>query len=422
MFKKIIWTLGSKLLSSVLNFLIVILTTQLLGATGRGEISLLLIDITVIAMVSGLLGGPALIYLTPRHELFKLLFPANVWALLSGVVCTLLLGAFKLISAGQELDVFVLALIMNLMSINNTLLTGKEKIRESNIVTMVQIVLMIGVLYVLLVPMHQLSLRSYLTAMYVSYGIGLLLSWIYLRRELTNFRLQGWLEVISKGLRYGFHAQSANMLQLLNFRLSYYLLNYYFNTALVGIYSTGVSVGEAVWIIGRSSASVQYARVANANDEAYSRQLTLRLSKVSFLLTLGILIPFLVVPEAVFTWVFGHEFGEVKTVMFWLAPGVASFGLTIIYGHYFSGIGKIYLNTLASAVGLVITLILGFSLIPTYGLLGAGICSSGSYLGSSVFLTWAFIRETKAGTKELLPSKADLAYFREQAALMLGRK
>ena len=422
MFNKIIWTLGSKLVSSVLNFLIVILTTQLLGAAGRGEISLLLIDITVIAMVSGLLGGPALIYLTPRNDLFKLLFPATLWALVSGLLCTTLLRVFNLIAPGQELDVFAIALIMNLMSINNTLLTGREKIRESNIVNMIQIGLMIAVLYFVLVILNERSLRSYLTAMYVSYGIGLLVSWIYLRRELTTFTLHGWLDVISKGLRYGFHAQSANLLQLLNFRLSYYLLNHYFSTALVGIYSTGVSLGEAVWIIGRSSASVQYARVSNTNDKEYSRQLTLRLSKVSFLLTLGLLIPFLIVPKDVFTWIFGHEFGDVKMVMLWLAPGVASFGLTIIYGHYFSGIGKIYLNTLASAVGLVITLILGFSLIPTYGLLGAGICSSGSYLGSSVFLTWAFIRETKATTKELLPSKADLAYFREQAALMLGNK
>jgi hypothetical protein len=38
-----------------------------------------------------------------------------------------------------------------------------------------------------------------------------------------------------------------------------------------------------------------------------------------------------------------------------------------------------------------------------------------------VFLTWAFIRETKATTRELLPSQADLAYFREKVAVMLGK-
>ena len=50
-----------------------------------------------------------------------------------------------------------------------------------------------------------------------------------------------------------------------------------------------------------------------------------------------------------------------------LAPGVLLYGIFLILGHYYSGSGRYFMNTIAALCGLVVTLGCGFTLIPRFG-------------------------------------------------------
>ena len=86
---KIIGTIFTKGLVAVINFLVVILTAQYMGSTGRGEVSIMYLNVSLILLVNDLVGGGALVYMVPKIGLKKCLLPSLCWALITSIVLTL---------------------------------------------------------------------------------------------------------------------------------------------------------------------------------------------------------------------------------------------------------------------------------------------------------------------------------------------
>jgi len=193
----------------------------------------------------------------------------------------------------------------------------------------------------------------------------------------------------------GFFNQIAVFTQLLSFRMSYYLLNYYFGPEEVGIYSNAVSVAESVWLIGRSMATVQHSRIVNTNDAEYSLGLTSKINSINFLITAILVIIMAFIPDRFYTWVFGDEFIGINRIIRLIGPGIIFFGIALIQGYYFSSTGKHYVNALASTAGLIITVILGFILIPVYETTGAGLTASISSGITALVVFYFYSRELK---------------------------
>ena len=196
--------------------------------------------------------------------------------------------------------------------------------------------------------------------------------------------------------------QFSNIIQLVNYRLNYYLINFFYSKALLGIFSIGVQLSEGLWLISKSIATVQYARISNSTDADYSKQLTIRFFKISFLATLITLIPLILLPVNFYRFVFGHEFGNVRYVIMFMSSGIMAVAVNSMFSHFFSGTGRPYLNTIGSAIGFVFTLGLGLILVPSYGIYGAAITASFSYLASLLFQFIAFTSITKLLLKNIL--------------------
>lgn len=68
MIKSIFSTFTTRVFSLIISFATLILTTNYLGAEGRGYISLLTASAGLINLFSGFIGGAALVYLIPRNK------------------------------------------------------------------------------------------------------------------------------------------------------------------------------------------------------------------------------------------------------------------------------------------------------------------------------------------------------------------
>jgi O-antigen/teichoic acid export membrane protein len=154
-------------------------------------------------------------------------------------------------------------------------------------------------------------------------------------------------------------------------------------------------------------ALVQYSWVSNSNDQEASARMTLKLLKGSILMSAAIVLPLLILPVAGYTYIFGQGFAGVKPVIWSLLPGVLIYNFSILFGHYFSGTGRYYINTIISSTGLAVSSILYFSLIPVYSYTGAGIATSLSYFFSSMFFLWFFAKDYKDWHKEIIPGISD---------------
>lgn len=411
MFRKILSTLATKIITSSFGFLIMIMTAKLLGAEAVGNIGLIILGITIAFLVSNFIGGGALIYLVPRVENFNLMVPSYIWAIISGFLVTYILDFFNLIPHQYSIHILWLSIINAITCINQNILLGKEKIRTFNLLTLVQIFFRFAVLALLLLVFDKKNVFSVILSLYIGYGASLIISFFYIFNEIKITRLNNTKQVIGESLKYGSFVQFSNILQLLNYRLSYYIINFYNGTVLLGIFTLGVQLSEGMWFIYRSITPIQYSKISNTVDKIYIKQMTIKMFKLSFILTSFAMIPLILLPSGFYTFIFGNDFAGVRIVIIYLSIGIIAVAVNSIFTHYFSGTGKFYFSAISAFIGLLINLPVCLLLIPHFGIKAAAFSASLSYIISLIFQMIIFNNITKTNLKEYLINRSDFSFI-----------
>ena len=396
MLRKIIHTIFSKGIISIINFLVVLITARYLGADGRGQISILFLNVTVILLFNDIIGGSALVYVIPKKNPYSLLLPALFMGLFTGILFPFMFNLYFHFQTQELLYFIALTLLSNLSSITNVFLNGFEKIKQNNIANIAQSITIVSTLVIQFFVLHTYSVFAFYRSLGAGYLVNLVVSTFYLKGSFKRISFS-WVESIKLIAKYGLVVQAGNIFQLLNYRFCYYVLDSANNLQSrknVGVFSTASSISEAVWVIMNGIAMVQYATLSNRDNPALAINLTVKLAKISFGLSVIALLVLNCLPAEVFTFLFGKDFTDIKTYCLLLAPGIAINGLTGIYSHYFAAGGKMKISASNSLVGLVITLSCSFILIPMYGAKGAAYTNCASYIASSLFLIYMFKKQS----------------------------
>ncbi|MEN8958626.1 MAG: polysaccharide biosynthesis C-terminal domain-containing protein, partial [Flavobacteriales bacterium] len=98
----------------------------------------------------------------------------------------------------------------------------------------------------------------------------------------------------------------------------------------------------------------------------------------------------------------------VKPIILALTLGILSISVALSFSHYLSGRGLYHYLIKGSVIGLTALLVSGWLLIENYGLIGAGLATSFSYLASSIYLGACFLKESGTGVRDFLIKKEDL--------------
>ena len=416
MFRKVIGTIGTRLINAVLAFVIWTLNANFLGPEEVGTIFLLIFSVTIIQLFTNFLGGAAFIYLTPRTGIYKLFIPAYIWTILVTLISAYLLDfmaqlfpVLEVIPAGYFWEVLFLALIMALSSVNFMLLLGLEKVKFYNYINLAQIILLFIILIFCLFGLRYFDVMAYYWSIFISYCVAFVISLVLLWPSFVRVPLTGMKALLIEILRFGTYVQFANIFQTLNYRLSLKFVDYFAGRAAVGILSIGLTLAEGVWLISRSISMVQYSRLSNEMNYDYSVRLTLTFAKITWVVTGLAMLVLLAIPKFVFAAIFSASFGDVKMVILSLSVGIVTLSVSMIFSGFFSSINKPYHNTISSAIGLVFTVIFGFLLIPRYGITGAGIAATLSYTFATIYQFVIFSRMTKLTARDFLLTKAEIA-------------
>ena len=411
MLKKIIHTFGITAFSAVLNLVVAVLLSQYLGPTGKGSQSLILTTISFILIFSNLVGGATIVYLIPRFETILLIVPSYLWTVLMSLVSFFILKLTGLIESKYIVHVCILAIIYSVTSIHSNILIGKQKIKESNNLVLLQTVLLVVCLLVSFIAFRMFTINSYITALYISMGSSMLISTFLISASYKEISLNNYTQyipVVKQMFTFGFQNQIAHITQMLSFRLSFYVIEEYVGIAAVGVYSNGISIAESIWMVAKSMSLVQYSYISNSTNREESARITLLLVKAGLFASLLLIIPLLLIPVEAYVFIFGQGFSDIKPVIITLLPGILIYNFSILFGHYFSGTGRYYMNGRISAIGLAVSVILYFTLIPLFSIKGAGLATSLSYIFTSLLFFWYFARENQNWRIYLLPKKNDI--------------
>jgi len=415
MFRKIIGTIGTRAISAILTLIIWIMVARFLGAANLGTIALIIFDVAIIQLFTSFFGGSSIIYMTPRAGVYRLLIPAYIWSILvafasSGLLLLLntIWNSIEIIPSGYFWEILFLGIVMSLVSVNSMLFLGQENVKVFNIISLIQIVLLFLFLIVSLFILNTRNVMTYYWSILVSFILVLVISTAQLLPSIRRVPLTGMKKLIGETLRFGTYVQFANIFQQLNYRLSYYIVDFFLGRMILGVFTIGVQLSEGLWLISRSIGMVQLTRISNEMDTHYAIRISLTLVKVSWIITLLVLFLLLLIPVSFFQLVFGGEFTDVKLVIIALGTGIVTLSISIILSQLFSGINKPFHNTISSAIGLVFTLCFGFILIPRWGLVGAGITSSISYTVATIYQLIIFSRMTKLKARDLLLKRYEI--------------
>jgi O-antigen/teichoic acid export membrane protein len=403
MFKNIIQSLFAKGLVAVMNFAILIVSSHYLGVSSRGEIAVLILNISIIQIVNEIFTGYTLVYFIPRYNLKKIYLAGIAYTLIACSITNSIFYFFGKHIRNYELLSYLISFMVIINTFNCVIILGKEKIASYNLLNVIQpFLLLLGMIYMTYVK-RIFTLDAFVWPLLFSFIIAFIISFsVVLKLIATNKTEKSFS--LKPILTNGVLCQLAVLMHIACNRYSYYLLE---TTADVGLYSSASSLIESVLIISNGIAPVLLSKVANDGDSERSRRMTLSLAKASFILSVFCVLIVALIPNAFFVFLLGKGFENAKSIMMMYSPGILMLSFAGIISHYFSATGKLKVILLCNGLGFVTAMILAHLLIKKYSYTGAAISADISYSVLTIGLCVAFFITNKLKGKELFSLRED---------------
>jgi O-antigen/teichoic acid export membrane protein len=411
--KNIITTYAAQIISVLCSFLCAIMGARMLGAFGQGELALYTNFILLSSLLLGA-GLPAGIvhFIAARKIEQKQVLSILLTVLLIGF--TLLLLILSILQSATLLSTFIptlfhhnsvwfwlmlLHLLLVLLNIFlSSILQAEGLFSKASYILIsgsITLLLLYALRYFAITGIHIPPLNWILLALISSQLIQL---FFFLRQVYTTNPDYLHLEQIQIGairplIQFAFLAFMTNLIQFLSYKMDIWFVNYFHGKQLTGIYALGVSLAQMLWLLPSAIQSVLYAFISTHTDRQLMIQRTIKTTKQIGLYAIsagiaGYLLSLYLVPV-----LFGEEFRESVQCIGLLFIGVVPFCLSMAVSGYFAGTGRVRINLYSAILGFIVCLAADLLLIPSYGILGAAIASSISYISTVTFLLVKFHRD-----------------------------
>jgi O-antigen/teichoic acid export membrane protein len=186
-----------------------------------------------------------------------------------------------------------------------------------------------------------------------------------------------------------------NVVSLLNYRASLFLVEHFHGLGAAGTYSIAVTVAELLWLLSSSVTVSAYARIGHP-DRAVAAAMTVQAVRINVLATL-VAAPMLL---GLAWWgvplVMGEAYAASLVPLAALLPGVAAYAAaSSLSAFYTNHLGRPQLSGGIAATSLAISFGLGCVLVPRYGALGAGVASSLGYILAILAAYGVFLKHAR---------------------------
>ncbi|MFC1724242.1 polysaccharide biosynthesis C-terminal domain-containing protein [candidate division KSB1 bacterium] len=214
-----------------------------------------------------------------------------------------------------------------------------------------------------------------------------------------------------KSIKYGMRGHIGNIFQKFNYRLDFYIIQWFKDVSTVGYYGISTAIAEGLLFIPRSISTVLLPVVSSFEDDEESYIYTSRVCRVTFFIVsfTGLL---LLIFGRWLIIIFFPDFMKSVIPMYLLVPGLVFLSLANVLANFFSGRGSPEIAAYGSLTALIMTVIFDIVLIPKYGIIGASIASSISYITCAGVFVYFFIKRTKLPiTSFIIITKGDINYL-----------
>lgn len=404
-----------------------VLTARILLPIGKGELAAVILWPSLLAYVGnmGLVDAVAFYAADSEQDIGQVLASGLAIALpLSGVlfgIGHLILPIVLANQAAGTLETARLYLIyipLNLITLSLTsILWGRMRLVAYNFLrAFVHVGFVSGI--VLLYALGQVSVRRFVEASSAAVLVTMLMAGGVI---LKNRWLSWWpdVQIIKRLLAYGWRVHLGSIASLANLRLDQMLMSVFLPPRELGLYVVAVSVSGIVNLAANTLVIVVFPRVANlalGSEKALMLGRFVRLALVlSVLAAVGafVLVPWILSVFFTTAYLPATEMGRVLIV------ASIPLGLNTVLEAGIKAFGRPLKTSQAELLGLIISGIGLWALLPRFGALGAAWVSLLAYSTVSVFLLYVLRHELRITTIGLLrPTSNDWQYILHQCRVL----
>ena len=398
-------------LATPMTFLIAVLQSRVLEASGRGAFVLTVLTVTIFSRFLGDLGTATTNQISAAvEELGAATAGALRLSVAFGLVCSLVIATVgsRAGDIGTELAIFA-AIALTPSLITRTLsgvLLGTANIRLWNWLQVLPTVVGFVGFLVLCVVFHY-GVRGAVIAWTLGHittaVVGLTathriwVAWLMKRRPRGRA-----LALIRLAVTIG----AANVIVLLNYRVELFILRHYRDTDEVGIYANAVTVAESLWLVTTALATAVLAPTIHETEERAAALVARSAAKALVYISAPALVLFLLAPWLL-PLIFGDEFEDSAAPARVLVPGIVLYGPVAILTIYISvRKGRALLTVIGPIVSLAVTVALALALIPDHGADGAALATTAGYVVSALVVWAIFVRLAPLGWLTVRPARA----------------
>ena len=419
----VVETVGMNVILAVLALITGVTAARLLGPESRGHLAAAQTVGTLVGALGSLALGESLVYFVgrrsrpPRAALLSAVAFATVsmafaFALAFVLMPLLLAGAPDAITPARAYSLIGFTFV--LVGFPITFLRARERYRMWNLLRLIGPVSWLAALMWL-----ASSSGDSVTLLILLFVAGQALCLPFVWRLATRGTQEAKVDksLLLPMLRYGTPLLLATLPITFNIRLDQLFLANAESADQLGLYAVSVSWAGLGLPLMAAIGSVLFPRLASM-DRSELPLVLARSSRAGVLIAGSIAVVSALSAPVFVPFLFGGDFAVPVVLSVTLALATSLLGYNGLLEEGLRGAGEPRSVLLGESVGLAVTLILLFSLVPSLGIVGAAIASLFGYASVTVTLIWTTRRQVPISVRSLIvPTRTDVSVLRHHLAL-----
>lgn len=398
--KDTLTTVSTQIIGVILGLASAIIIARVLGPSGKGAYTLIILVPTLLATFGTLGIGVANLYFVGKRKYKLADITSNSVVLASGLgilfAATFLAYFYyfqpSFLKGADPLCVLIATLVLPfslLTAYFSHILLGEQKINKYNLIHLVQISSFLVFLLFFLIIIER-SVLSVIMAWVFATLVTTITS-ILLVRRLTPIGLSFHFPLFKDSIKFGIQGYVGNAISLLVYRVDMFMVNFFMGVTFVGYYSVAVALAETLWYFPGAVGMVILSRTPRLNSEE-ANEFTPKICRNTIFLTLLAAVLLFVFGKIIINLFFGASFLPALKPLWIILPGIVTLSISKVLDNELIGRGKPIIGTIGAAISLAVNIPLNLLLIPMWGIEGAAFASTVSYSLTAVWSLIAFMR------------------------------
>lgn len=405
MFKSLVYSLITKIAVALINFLILLISSRYLGVSSRGEISIFILNITIIQIINEIYTGYSIVHFIPKYDFKRLVGIGLIYSLIFCSLSNLLVVILQKQLEGYEWMAYGISLLVILNTFNCVLILGKENLPMYNLLSFLQPFILLISILVFIFVLKIYTVAAFVFPLLISFSIAFIVSsfqvikFLFSSPSNAEFKIK---PIIISGIIF----QSASLLFVFSNRYSYYILP---DTASVGLYSSASAFMESVLVLVNGISPVLLSRMANQIKRPENVTMALSLAKSSLVLSCLLVLIISFIPSDFFVFILGSGFYQIKSIMLAYSPAVIFASFFIALSNYFIALGNQKIPLLSYGLGFLSSVLFAPLFIDHFGVAGAAYNADLSYFIMCITMCLSFFITNKLRIERIISFREDIS-------------